>query len=387
MRFPNLPEPKLIEPDFNGDLSRLKNDYQHRTHYLPHSNAPESALLEQLAYERNLLIDDINDTGKQNLLAFARDEKLDNLGALLDTPRLKESSALVTMRLTLKRHHGFALPTTFEVRANDHKTFFSVRSTTNVAPGKSSVDIVFECKTPGPLGNGFAPGDIVDIVTPHDIVEGAVNIDASQGGSDKERDDDYAYRIWLAPSRFSTCGPYDAYRYFALEASPAITAVHVDNPAPNEVVIYPLLKGGQVPTDPIKQAILANVNSEKRMPMSDIVSVKAPTHVDGQLTMTIEVYSDYATMSKQIKDEANIALTKLLARWRDQLGRDIVLGALEAPVQSIQGVYMATGHVQIGGHPMSGRKHALNANEFPKLTLGALTMTVSQEISDEAPSQ
>ncbi|MGY4028122.1 hypothetical protein ACW5WQ_19585, partial [Aeromonas rivuli] len=100
----DLPEPQVIEPDYVGTLTRLKKNYELGTGHYPLASDPETFLLEQTAYERELLVDDINREGKQNLLAFADDAMLDNLGALVDCHRLPAGPAMTRLQLTLRAH-------------------------------------------------------------------------------------------------------------------------------------------------------------------------------------------------------------------------------------------------------------------------------------------
>ncbi|MBF4280849.1 phage baseplate protein, partial [Vibrio anguillarum] len=54
-RFPNIPEPKLVEVDYDTDLASLKARYQEGTGHYPGINDPETFHLEQIAYEKNEL--------------------------------------------------------------------------------------------------------------------------------------------------------------------------------------------------------------------------------------------------------------------------------------------------------------------------------------------
>lgn len=86
-RFPQIPPPVIIEPDYDGTLKRVKTKYKLRTGHYPDTNDPETFQLEQLAYEREQLVDDINETARQNLLGYATGANLDNLGVFVQTPR------------------------------------------------------------------------------------------------------------------------------------------------------------------------------------------------------------------------------------------------------------------------------------------------------------
>ena len=59
-----------------------------------------------------LLLNRINDTGKQNLLAYARGNNLDHIGIALGVERLQATGAVTTMKLTasMARPEGIAIP-------------------------------------------------------------------------------------------------------------------------------------------------------------------------------------------------------------------------------------------------------------------------------------
>ncbi|HGF5068850.1 TPA: phage baseplate protein, partial [Vibrio parahaemolyticus] len=82
-RFPTLPEPSLVTPDFDSTLASLKERYFKKTGHYPTVNDPETVHLEAIAYTKNELIDEINYESKQNLLAFAEEDRLEHLGALV----------------------------------------------------------------------------------------------------------------------------------------------------------------------------------------------------------------------------------------------------------------------------------------------------------------
>ncbi len=381
-RFPGIPEPQIIEPDYSGDLARMKQTYFEKTGHHPGISDPETFLLEQIAYERSNLVDEINYEAKQNLLTYADDERLDSIGLMVGATRLPASSALINERLTLSEHAGFVLAAGFEVRAIDGSTIFRTIEDVAVEVGIETIDITMECESTGEDGNGFTEGQVTEIVTAGYPIDSATNTTASAGGGDIESNDAFAYRIYLAPSQFSVCGPYDAYEYFALSANAAIASVYVHNPAPNEIELYALLSGGVLPTDPIKEQILAQCTGEKRVPMGDLVSVKDPTAIIGTVSCVITVFKDYEALASSITESASSALESLLTKWRSQSGRDIVIGALEAPVQSIAGVYNAKVTVTVDDEVV-GDIMNIDKTAFPNLTLTNVTFDITTERSED----
>ncbi len=266
-RFPTLPEPEIVTPDFDATLASLKERYQDATGHYPGINDLETPHLEQIAYEKCEAMDAINYESKQNLPAFATGPRLEHLAVTVGAgERLGESSASTVIQLNFTEGHiSTVVPQGWQMLATDGETIFECLDDHIVDPDDTTVLANFACTTTGVDGNGFIAGQISTIVT-NDIdgLESAANVTTSQGGAPAEDDDAFAYRIWLAPSSWSACGPYDAYEYFALSASSSIASVSIWTPAPNEVYISAILLDGTLPEQPIKDAILAECSGEKR---------------------------------------------------------------------------------------------------------------------------
>lgn len=370
----DLPEPQVIPNDYNGTLTRLKKNYEASTGHYPLVSDPETFVLEQVAYERELLVDDINREGKQNLLAFAGDAMLDHLGASVDCERLPASHALTSLQLTLRPGHpAFVLEPGFSVRAVDGQSLFATTDPFPVAATAATITVVAKCETPGSKANGFLPGEITEVVTGHPEVSAATNTEVSQGGSEIEDDDRYRQRIYFAPSKFSVAGPYDAYEYWALTANGAIKSVKVWSPEPNDISICALMVGGETATDAIKQAVDAILNDEKVRPLGDRVTVEDAQQVLSSGAFYLYVFNDYKAQASTIESQFTAALFSALERWKEQLGRDIVPEALTALGQKIQGVYRCTTTLPF---------RQLARNENPVISIDDINVVVIAENSE-----
>ncbi|MGY4028484.1 baseplate J/gp47 family protein, partial [Aeromonas rivuli] len=189
----------------------------------------------------------------------------------------------------------------FTVRAIDGATLFSTTQPVALSASATTVEVDATCQSVGTVGNGFLAGEITEIVSAHPYVASAVNIVISQGGSEIEDDERYRYRIYLAPSKFSVAGPYDAYEYWALTANGNITAVGVWSPLPNDISVCPLMMGGEPPTQAIADAVLEVLSDDKVRPLGDRVSIDYCEKVEALGTFTLEVFSDYQTMATTIQ--------------------------------------------------------------------------------------
>lgn len=383
-RFPTLPEPEIVTPDFDATLASLKERYQKATGHYPGINDLETPHLEQIAYEKCEAMDAINYESKQNLPAFATGPRLDHLAVTVGAgERLGESSASTVIQLNFTSGHApTVIPQGWQMLATDGETIFECLNDYIVDSDDITVLANFACTTTGVEGNGFIAGQINTIVT-NDIdgLESATNVTTSQGGAPAEDDDAFAYRIWLAPSGWSACGPYDAYEYFALSASSAIASVSIWTPAPNDVYISAILLDGSLPEQPIKDAILAECSGEKRVPMGDRPYVVDVTETVGTTTIALSVYNDYAALGKTIIDTATELVNAELLKWRTTHGHDIVVQTLESICKSIEGVYYADVHVYNDDGNEINKIQSLNKTERANITLTSITHVVVDESS------
>ena len=243
--------------------------------------------VEALLIQQRLLFDQM---AKMNLLAYAKGDYLDHIGILVGANRLPASPAKVTMKLTLSavRDQTVILPKGARITAGDN-IYFALDESAIIPAGSLTATAAATCTEEGEKGNGYLPGEINKIVDPVPFWAAAENVTKSEGGADTESDEAYRERIQEAPEKFSTAGPALAYEYHAKAASALIVDVSVDSPAPGEVVVYPLLKGGVIPGNDVLYYI------DRRD----------------------------ATEAAQIQARAESAVQEFIAWQKERLGRDI----------------------------------------------------------------
>ena len=277
--------------------------------------------IEALIIQQRILIDA---TAKQNLLAFATGDYLDHIGALTGTYRLQPSAATTTIRLQVSSARGAAtlIPQGTRVTAGDG-TLFALDDAAVIESGEMSVDARATCTETGVKGNGYLAGELNRLVDSVPFVATVKNTTASAGGADLEDDDSYRERIHEAPEQYSTAGPTGAYEYFTKRASALVTDVAVESPAPAEVVIYPLLKGGVIPGEEVLKKIDEALNDRKIRPLTDKVTVKAPTAVAYNITLSYWIDRSNATDAASIQQAAQQAVSDYVAWQQAKLGRDV----------------------------------------------------------------
>jgi phage-related baseplate assembly protein len=283
------------------------------------------AVCHWLSHQRTI----IDFTGKNNLLKYAQGDFLDNLAALHGnrTLRLQAQPAITTLRFTLQAALAFGalVPAGTQVQA-PNSIVFETTEDGPIAAGDVSVDVTATALNVGEIGNGFLPGQINSIVNwnqPYALT--VTNTTETAGGSDEETDEQYRYRVWLAIESYSTCGPRAAYEFWALSAHPDIiqAVVHSAPEIAGEVWIYPLLKGGQLPTTDILDLVLATCSADTRRPVTDYVSVFAPTVFNYSLDMDYYVSQDNEVVQASIVTAVEQAVADWILWQRSYVGRDL----------------------------------------------------------------
>lgn len=266
----------------------------------------------------------IDYSAKMNLLAYARDEFLDHKGVDLGCTRLPSSPALMTERFTLSAAQTapYSIPKGTRVTSGDN-VFFVTTTDVIIPAGTMTADISVQCLTSGLSGNGYALGTVTTLVDPLPYIASVTNKTVSSGGIDTESDDAYRERIHEAPESLSVAGPEGAYRYWAKTASSTIIDVSVASPSPGVVALYPLVSGGNLPTQDILNAVAAICSDRKRRPLTDNLQVIAPTSVNYNIDITYWIGQKDVTMAATLQTAIQAAAQDYIAWQRSKLGRSI----------------------------------------------------------------
>lgn len=277
--------------------------------------------IELLMIQQRILIDE---SAKQGLLAYATGEHLDHLGILVGTDRLPAAAATVTLSFSLAavRKTATIIPAGTRATAGDG-VMFATDETAIIKPETISITVSATCTIIGAAGNNYASGELVHLADPVPFIASVTNITKSGGGSDTEADKAYRLRIQEAPERFSTAGPAGAYEYHAQKANPLILDVSVENPAPGEVVVRPLLKGGQLPDDEMLKQVSETLNARDIRPLTDKVTVEAPIVVNYAIDLSYWIDRTDAAEAAAIQAAAENAVNDFVAWQCQKLGRDI----------------------------------------------------------------
>lgn len=271
----------------------------------------------------------LNDVAKQRMLQYARGDVLDAIGEMEDTPRLQPEPSHDTIRFYVNEelNQNILIPEGTKVTA-EGEIYFETESTVVLQAGERYVDIEAYCQTPGSDYNGISPGVLNVLVDVIPYISGVTNLYGTIGGDDGEPydevgDNHYRERIKLSKSSYSVAGSVEAYKYFALSASPEISDVTIDSPEGNIVNIYVLMDGGELPSDEILKEVEQIVGANDIRPMTDKVTALAPTQVEYDIEFKYYCTIDNEAEAVQTVESIGGAVDKYNEWQTSALGRDI----------------------------------------------------------------
>lgn len=271
--------------------------------------------------QQRLLIDQ---TAKQNLLAYATGDALDHLAALVGVERLPASAATVHVRVKLStsREQVTTIKKGTRITADD-QIFFALDEAVLFLSGTTSMTATATCTTEGIAGNGFAPDELNRIVDPQPFLLSITNTTTSDGGSDIESDDSLRERIHIAPEKFSCAGSAGAYAAHTKDVSTLIADVYVTSPVPGDVEVYPLMTGGELPSDEMLLKIFDHLDEKTIRPLTDTVRVLAPAKISYDLDADYFISYDDAAQASTIQANVQAAVDDFIGWQRGKLGLDI----------------------------------------------------------------
>lgn len=273
-------------------------------------------------------------SGKMDLLKYAYSGFLDNLGALRGVSRNPAVPATVTVRFILSGQQPSVTIIPKGTRVSDGEIYFATDNTAEIASGGMYVDVPCTCQTAGAAGNGILAGAINTLVDPVAYMDNVANTEVSSGGSDTEDDENFAYRIYLAPSSYSVAGPTDAYKYHTRSYSAAIGDVEVTNPGPGEVEVRFLLADGSLPADGLCAGVARHLSADDIRPLTDHVTVLAPEEHGFDIDFTYYINRSDTDKAASIQAQVSAA-TREYAEWQTcTISRDINPDELRARVKA-----------------------------------------------------
>lgn len=324
MKLSDLPDIEFVKSDVSVVEAQLVNVYEQISGRTLGRADPVRLFILVIANVIALLLNKINYTGKQNLLAYAAGDKLDHVAAMSGTSRLEASAATVTMQFTLSAEQtaGTVIPAGTRVSAGD-TYYFALDDDLTIPAGSLTGTGSCTCVTAGSGGNGRTVGTVTTLVDPLPYVASVTNLTESGGGSNTEEDDAFRERAHEFPESFSCAGPDGAYEYWAKTANTDIDTVLVISPAAGDVYVYPLLSGGIIPGDEVLNQVSEALTYRTRRPLTDHVYVKTPTEVQYNVNIKYWITEDDSGNAAGIKTKVTQAVENYKTWQRGKIGRDI----------------------------------------------------------------
>ena len=324
MKLSDLPDIQFVDVDVKTVEAEIMALFKEITGRTLAKGDPVRLFLKVIIYVIVLLLNNINETGKQNLLRYANKGNLDHIGALVGCGRLAAAAAVTTIKVTLSAAQATAtiIPAGTRFTAGDG-IFFALDSPMVIAAASTTGTGSATCTVTGVVGNDYPIGTLTTLVDPVAYVASVTNTTISAGGADVQEDDPFREAIHMKPESFSTAGPTGAYEYHSKQASALISDVSVISPSPGAVAVRPLLEGGEIPETELLNIVAAHLNTRTIRPLTDNVSVVAPTAVEYDVTLTYYIDSADSAMASSIQAEVTAAVDDYIAWQKEKLGRDI----------------------------------------------------------------
>lgn len=170
----------------------------------------------------------MNDAARQSKLRYARGEVLDAIGERVGVMRIAPTEAETVIRFSMNSAiaENVIIPEGTRV-TSDNTRYFATTKTAVIEAGDLFVDVEAVSEGGGAMFNDIAVGSVNVLVDLIAFIDTVSNIEITTGGSDEEDDDSFRERIRVAPSKLTTAGPVNGYKFWAMSADASIADVSV----------------------------------------------------------------------------------------------------------------------------------------------------------------
>lgn len=129
--------------------------------------------------------------------------------------------------------------------------------------------------------------------------------------------------IKVSEESYTTAGPRGSYIYHAKAVSSQISDVSAESPQDGVADIRIMLYGGELPSEELIKEVQAYLSADDIRPMTDKVTVAAPTTVDFDIELTYYIPKDKEASTKEIKRAVDLAVESYELWQTSKMGRDI----------------------------------------------------------------
>jgi len=318
-----MSEIRFIENDISKLETAIKSGYEEIMGVKIKDGDPVNDFISWVTYIFSIANNNMNFTGKMNLLRYSKGLYLEALGELVGVKRNLARGAKATIKYTFSKifDQVITIPKGHKIAAGN--LFFELDENIELQIGKNEVIGEVTCLTDGIVGNSLQKGEINTIVDVIPYLSSVENKNISSGGADLETDESLRERIRLKPTSFSTAGPVASYRYYTRTAHQDIVDANIYTPeeSPGVVKVVPLLKNGKIPERELLKIVEDVLSAEDVRPFTDKVEVVAPIASNYSINMKwwINKEDDVTTITSSV----NKAVEEYKKWQKEKLGRDI----------------------------------------------------------------
>lgn len=279
-------------------------------------------LLQTIAYALAIRNETTNEGFKMNFVRYTKEQYADEIGVFTDTDRLPAHKSGVVLLFEIEEAKDGVLGVN-PTRVTPGNNIYFITEYFEFQPGETSKEVIAICTEVGEIGNSFLPGEVNKIVDPFPFFKSVTNLEISQGGAEIESDSNLKLRIREAPSKFSTAGPGDGYKYWAKTANQDIIDVDAAMTTPGTVRITPLMMDGVLPTESVLNDVLATCSDSKRRPLTDNLIVNKPTQINYDIDFTYYISRSNIGLVNEIQEKVQRSLNEYISWQKGALKRDI----------------------------------------------------------------
>lgn len=314
---------KFVDVNTTSLFENFKLGYEEIMGVTVKEGDPINDFISWVTYIFSVVQNNINYTGKMNLLRYSEGLYLEAIGELVGVNRITSTGAKAKIKYTFGKIFPsvVTIPKGHKIAAGN--LYFELDEAIELKIGERETYGTVTCITPGIIGNNISIGDINTVVDAIAYLNKIENITISAGGSDEETDEQLRERIRLKPTSFSTAGPIAAYKYYTLTAHPDIYDTYIYTPleSPGVVKVIPLLKGGTIPQQEILETIENLLADGNIRPFTDKVEVIAPTAEEYNINVNWWLSKDEDISI--VTDNVNKAIEEFKSWQKEKLWRDI----------------------------------------------------------------
>lgn len=223
-------EYQFVETDSAAILAKMIAKYEEITNRTLKPGDPDRLFLSWVA---DVVINERvnqNYTGNQNIPSKAEGTYLDALGKWifnLERSDAQAAKCMVRFTITTVQESSVSIPVGTRVSGTSQNLVWETTEDALIPIGQTFVDVMVQCQTKGTIGNGYTVGQINTLIDVDNILyfQSCANTTVSDGGAEKQTDDEYFESMRMVADSYSTAGAEGSYIYWAKSVSTEIADV------------------------------------------------------------------------------------------------------------------------------------------------------------------